>query len=48
VGAWQAADTVVFRISALEHKLGAGLIEEVIQVAESELNLVDTMIKAKV
>jgi NADH dehydrogenase (ubiquinone) 1 alpha subcomplex subunit 5 len=39
---------VMFRISSLEHKIGAGLIEEVIQVAEGELNLVDTMIKAKV
>ncbi len=36
------------RISALENKIGAGLIEEVIQVAEGELKLVDTMVQAKV
>lgn len=36
------------RINELESKLGAGLIEEVIQVAEGELKLVDEMIKAKV
>jgi NADH dehydrogenase (ubiquinone) 1 alpha subcomplex subunit 5 len=36
------------RISDLESKLGAGLIEEVIQVAEGEHNLVDTMVKSKV
>ncbi|KAH7022489.1 ETC complex I subunit conserved region-domain-containing protein [Ilyonectria destructans] len=36
------------QISELEHKIGAGLIEEVIQVAEGELNLIDTMEKAKV
>jgi NADH dehydrogenase (ubiquinone) 1 alpha subcomplex subunit 5 len=32
----------------LEQKIGAGLIEEVIQVAEGEHKLVDTMIKNKV
>lgn len=32
----------------LESKLGAGLIEEVIQVAEGEHSLLDTMIKSKV
>jgi NADH dehydrogenase (ubiquinone) 1 alpha subcomplex subunit 5 len=32
----------------LETKLGAGLIEEVVQVAENELDLIDTMAKAKV
>lgn len=31
------------RIEELENKIGAGLIEEVIQVAEGELHLVDTM-----
>ncbi|KAE9363634.1 NADH-ubiquinone oxidoreductase-like protein 299 kDa subunit [Stipitochalara longipes BDJ] len=36
------------QISDLETKIGAGLIEEVIQVAEGELKLVDTMVKAKV
>lgn len=36
------------RINELESKLGAGLIEEVIQVAEGELKLVDEMIAAKV
>jgi NADH dehydrogenase (ubiquinone) 1 alpha subcomplex subunit 5 len=36
------------RISELETKIGAGLIEEVIQVAEGELELVDTMVQAKV
>ncbi|KAK4231266.1 ETC complex I subunit conserved region-domain-containing protein [Podospora fimiseda] len=36
------------QIEELEVKIGAGLIEEVIQVAEGELKLVDTMIKAKV
>jgi NADH dehydrogenase (ubiquinone) 1 alpha subcomplex subunit 5 len=32
----------------LETKIGAGLIEEVVQVAEGELRLVDTMVEAKV
>jgi NADH dehydrogenase (ubiquinone) 1 alpha subcomplex subunit 5 len=32
----------------LEQKIGAGLIEEVIQVAEGELKIVDTMEAAKV
>jgi NADH dehydrogenase (ubiquinone) 1 alpha subcomplex subunit 5 len=36
------------RISELENKIGAGLIEEVIQVAEGELQLIDTMEKTKV
>lgn len=36
------------RISELEHKIGAGLIEEVIQVAEGELQLIDRMEQAKV
>lgn len=35
-------------ISDLESKLGAGLIEEVIQVAEGEHKLVDEMIKSKI
>ncbi|KAH6899057.1 ETC complex I subunit conserved region-domain-containing protein [Thelonectria olida] len=36
------------QISELETKIGAGLIEEVIQVAEGELKLIDTMEKTKV
>ncbi len=36
------------RISDAETQIGAGLIEEVIQVAEGELKLVDTMIESKV
>jgi NADH dehydrogenase (ubiquinone) 1 alpha subcomplex subunit 5 len=40
--------TNAYSISDLESRLGAGLIEEVIQVAESEHKLVDTMIKNKV
>ena len=39
--------TELHSISDLESKLGAGLIEEVIQVAEGEHQLVETMIKAK-
>ncbi|KUI68745.1 hypothetical protein VM1G_04444 [Cytospora mali] len=35
------------QVEELENKIGAGLIEEVIQVAEGELQLVDTMIEAK-
>ncbi|KAF8859505.1 NADH-ubiquinone oxidoreductase-like protein 299 kDa subunit [Acephala macrosclerotiorum] len=38
----------VEQIEEIENKIGAGLIEEVIQVAEGELKLVDTMLKAKV
>jgi NADH dehydrogenase (ubiquinone) 1 alpha subcomplex subunit 5 len=37
-----------FRVHEIENKIGAGLIEEVIQVAEGELELVDTMEKSKV
>ncbi|KAL2040484.1 hypothetical protein N7G274_006927 [Stereocaulon virgatum] len=36
------------QISDVENQIGAGLIEEVIQVAEGELKLLDTMINAKV
>ncbi|KKY19206.1 putative nadh-ubiquinone oxidoreductase 299 kda [Phaeomoniella chlamydospora] len=36
------------QISEIESKIGAGLIEEVIQVAEGELELVDEMLKSKV
>ena len=31
------------RVSQIEHKLGSGLIEEVIKVAQGELELIDTM-----
>jgi hypothetical protein len=41
------ADSCRLRISQLETEIGAGLIEEVIQVAEGELKLVDEMTKAK-
>lgn len=37
-----------YRISEIESKIGAGLIEEVIQVAEGELKLIDVMENAKV
>jgi NADH dehydrogenase (ubiquinone) 1 alpha subcomplex subunit 5 len=36
------------RISEVEQQIGAGLIEEIIQVAETELKLVDELAKAKV
>ena len=36
------------RISEIENQIGAGLIEEVIQVAQGELQLVDEMLKSKV
>ncbi|KAK0629757.1 hypothetical protein B0T17DRAFT_506282 [Bombardia bombarda] len=36
------------QIEELETKIGAGLIEEVVEVAEGELKLVDTMLQAKV
>ncbi|KAL2206635.1 hypothetical protein CC79DRAFT_1334958 [Sarocladium strictum] len=36
------------QINELEHKIGAGLIEEVIQVAEGELQLIDRMEQAKI
>lgn len=40
--------TYLCRISNLESQIGAGLIEEVIQVAEGEHTLVDGMVKSKV
>jgi NADH dehydrogenase (ubiquinone) 1 alpha subcomplex subunit 5 len=40
--------TDICRISDIENKIGAGLIEEVIAVAEGEHELVDTLIKARV
>lgn len=39
---------LVHRISEAENQIGGGLIEEVIQVAEGELKLVDTMAESKV
>ncbi|KAI0132710.1 ETC complex I subunit conserved region-domain-containing protein [Xylariales sp. AK1849] len=36
------------QIDEIEQKIGAGLIEEVVQMAESELGLVDTMLQAEV
>lgn len=36
------------RINDVEQKLGAGLIEEVVQVAEGELILVDEMVASRV
>ena len=36
------------RVGELENKIGAGLIEEVIQVAEGELKLATVMLQAKV
>ena len=42
------ANIVLYRIAEIEEKIGAGLVEEVIEVAEGELKLVDTMLKNKV
>jgi NADH dehydrogenase (ubiquinone) 1 alpha subcomplex subunit 5 len=39
---------IAYRVAELENKIGAGLIEEVIQVAEGELKLIDHMAQAKV
>ncbi|KAJ8108862.1 hypothetical protein ONZ43_g6297 [Nemania bipapillata] len=36
------------QVEEIENKIGAGLIEEVVQMAESELKLVDVMYEAKV
>lgn len=36
------------RIEEIENQIGAGLIEEVIQVAEGELTLTNVLLKAKV
>lgn len=44
----QCADVLVSRISDAENQIGGGLIEEVIQVAEGELKLVETMAETKV
>ncbi len=45
---WRSGANTHYRIAELETKIGAGLIEEVIQVAESEVKLIDIMAKAKV
>ncbi len=39
---------LVHRISDAENQIGGGLIEEVIQVAEGELKLVETMAESEV
>lgn len=39
---------VLYRIIDIENKIGGGLIEEVIQVAEGELKLAHTMLQARV
>lgn len=36
------------RISEIEAKIGGGLIEEVVQVAEGEYKLISTMVQSKV
>lgn len=38
----------VDRVQEVEEKIGAGLLEEVIEVAEGEMRLVDVMIKNQV
>jgi hypothetical protein len=40
--------TELCRVNEIETKIDAGLLEEVIQVAEGEMRLVQTMIKNKV
>lgn len=37
-----------FRVSQLENKIGSGLIEEVIDAAQNELELVATMFENRV
>ncbi len=41
------ANVLLCRINEMENRIGAGLIEEVIQVAEGELKLLDTMLESK-
>jgi len=36
------------RITNIENQIGAGLIEEVVDVAQAEMELVDTMLGARV
>ncbi|KAK3688148.1 ETC complex I subunit conserved region-domain-containing protein [Podospora appendiculata] len=46
---WEAEPQLTAdQVEELENKIGAGLIEEVVEVAEGELRLVDTMLQAKV
>jgi len=47
---WKNANLFLFlyRVDEIEQKIGAGLIEEVLQVAEGELLLVDEMLKYQV
>ena len=45
---WRANSICVYRVEDMETKIGGGLIEEVIQVAEGELKLADVMIQNKV
>lgn len=40
--------TELLRVHEIEQQIGAGLIEEIIQVAEGELKLVESMEKSKV
>ena len=48
-GSWGDADgSNVIRVAEMENLIGAGLIEEVIQVAEGELKLVMSMAESKV
>ena len=39
---------LIYRITDAENQIGGGLIEEVIQVAEGELKLVETMAESEV
>lgn len=39
--------TGFIRIAEIEDKIGAGLIEEIIQVAEAENQLVDTILESR-
>ena len=45
---YYGADLPCSRINEMETQIGAGLIEEVIQVAQGELKLVDSMLESKV
>ena len=51
MSSWQIILQVLirlYRIHNAEDRIGGGLIEEVIQVAEGELKLLDTMLESKV
>ena len=45
---WPCVNLLVHRISEAEDQIGGGLIEEVIEVAEGELKLVETMAESQV